>query len=171
MDAATRVEGVSVEVFKQRGFRQRARNWYRTTSAGEYQVVNLQRSPWGSGSCYLNLGWDVDASSFRSENRCLLRLRAQETGVIEPTRLGRGDGVTGVEVPGIALLDEEVSSTMPEAAFAAEVRRAVVLPVADMLERTPSIVDLVPFLTAKPWFALRDARAELARRGQELPAG
>ncbi|WP_255421201.1 hypothetical protein [Miniimonas sp. S16] len=40
-----------------------------------------------------------------------------------------------------------------------------------MLERTPSIVDLVPFLTAKPWFALRDARAELARRGQELPAG
>lgn len=92
MDAATRVEGVCVEVLKQRGFRKRARNWYRTTSAGEYQVVNLQRSPWGSGSCYLNLGWDVDASSFRSENRCLLRLRAQETGVIEPTRLGEATG-------------------------------------------------------------------------------
>ncbi|GAA4691328.1 DUF4304 domain-containing protein [Nocardioides conyzicola] len=45
-------------VFKSRGFRKRGRNWFRTTSANQYQVVNLQKSSWGGGSRYLNLGWD-----------------------------------------------------------------------------------------------------------------
>src|SRR4051812_19644535 len=68
------VESAFAGALKLRGFRKRGRNWFRTTSAGEYQVVNLQKSSWGSGDFDLNLGWDssVPSGQFRSENFCLL---------------------------------------------------------------------------------------------------
>ncbi len=58
---------------------------------------------------------------------------------------------------------------MPENEFAAELADVVVSPIADLLERTPSIIDLVPLLTAKPWFATRSLRDQLSLRGYELP--
>jgi hypothetical protein len=45
----------------------------------------------------------------------------------------------------------------------------VVIPVADLLDRTTFVVDLVPLLTAKPWLVSLRLRAELARQGYELP--
>ncbi len=35
------IESAFAVVLKARGFRKRGRNWFRTTLAGEYQVVNL----------------------------------------------------------------------------------------------------------------------------------
>jgi hypothetical protein len=90
VDAAKRIETVIAEVLKPRGFRKRARSWFRTTAANEYQIVNLQKSAWGSGSCYLNLGWDaaVAAREFRPENQCAIRFRAEETDVIQSIKRG-----------------------------------------------------------------------------------
>lgn len=171
MDAATRIETTIAGSLKSRGFRKRGRNWFRTTSANEYQVVNLQKSSWGGGNCYLNLGWDhaVPAGEFRPENQCAVSLRAEDTDVIPPVERIRPDGVTALELPGISLLDVEISSGTPEDVFAAELTDVIVSPIADLLDRTPSIVDLVPLLTAKPWFATLSLRDELSRRGHELP--
>ncbi len=81
MDAAKTIEMTIAALLKPRGFRKRGRNWFRTTSANEYQVVNLQKSSWGSGSCYLNLGWDsiFPAGEFRPVNQCAVSLRAENT--------------------------------------------------------------------------------------------
>ena len=81
MDTAATGEAVIASVLKARGFRKKARNWFRATSADEYQVVNLQKSSWGGGQCYLNLGWDASLPSkeFHLENQCALRLRAEDT--------------------------------------------------------------------------------------------
>jgi Domain of unknown function (DUF4304) len=158
-------------LLKPRGFRKRGRNWFRTTSANEYQVVNLQKSSWGGGNCYLNLGWDpaVPAGEFRSENQCAVTLRAEDTDVIPPIDWVRPDGLTTLELPGISLLDTEANDRMSEAQFAKQFSEVIAVPIADLLDRTPSIVDLVPLLTAKPWFATRALRDELSRRGLELP--
>lgn len=171
VDAAKTIEATFAPVLKQRGFRKRGRNWFRTTSTDEHQVVNLQKSSWGGGDCYLNLGWDpsVGRGEFRPENQCMLSLRAEHTDVISAIRRLRPDGVTEIELPGIRLLDVEVSRVMAEEDFAAELAEVVVGPVADLMDRTPSIVDLVPLLTAKPWFASLRLRSELRQRGHELP--
>ena len=171
VDAAKTIEATFAVVLKQRGFRQRGRNWFRTTRADEYQVVNLQKSSWGSGNCYLNLGWDpgVTPGEFRSENQCAVSLRAEDTDVILPIHRLRPDGVTEIELPGITLLTVEVSRVMAEDDFAAELTEVIVEPLANLLDRTPSFVDLVPLLTAKPWFATLRLRDELRPRGYELP--
>src|SRR4051794_25284374 len=95
VDAAKVIETAITSVLKPRGYRKRARNWFRTTSANGYQIVNLQKSSWGSGSYYLNLGWDATVSpgEFRSENQCAASLRAEDTDVIRPIQRIRGDGV------------------------------------------------------------------------------
>ena len=55
MDGVEAIESTLARVLKPRGFRKGGCNWFRTTSADLYQVVNLQKSSWGGGNCYLNL--------------------------------------------------------------------------------------------------------------------
>lgn len=172
MDITKKIETAFAAVLKARGFRKRGRNWFRTTSSGEYQVVNLQKSPWGSGSFYLNLGWDpaVAAGDFRSENFCTLSLRAEDTDVIPSIDFERPDGLAARDLPGIILLDAEMSGRIPEDSFLQQLTEVVVIPVADFMDRTQSLVDLVPLLSAKPHFAFVPVREELSRRGLTLPA-
>lgn len=171
VDAAKAIEMTIAGLLKPRGFRKRERNWFRTTGANEYQVVNLQKSSWGGGSCYLNVGWDstVPAGEFRPANQCVVSLRAEDTDVIAPIEWVRPDGVSTLAMPGIALLDTETNERVPEDLFVEQLTQVIVIPVAELLDRTTSIVDLVPLLTAKPWFATRSLRSELSRRGHELP--
>ena len=171
VDPAKLIEATIAGALKPRGYRKRGRNWFRTTSANEYQVVNLQKSSWGGGDCYLNLGWDGSGPSggFQPFNDVSINLRAENADVIAPIHRIRPDGVTEIELPGISLLDSEISSVTPEDDFTAELLDVVVTPVADLMDRTPSIVDLVPLLTAKPWFASLRLRSELRQRGHELP--
>lgn len=171
MDAANRIESAITGVLKPRGFRKRRHNWFRLTPATEYQVVNLQKSSWGGGNCYLNLGWDptVSPNEFRPHYKCALYLRAEETDVISPLERIRPDGVTTLKLPGIRLLDNEIGGRTPEHVFARELTDNIVIPIADFLDRTPSIVDLVPLLSAKPSRASVDLRDELGRRGYHLP--
>lgn len=166
------IESAFAGVLKARGFRKRGRNWFRTTSASEYQVVNLQKSPWGSGSFYLNLGWDptVSVGEFRAENLCLLSLRAEQADVIAPIDFVRPDGLVARGLAGTILLDAEMSGRMPEESFIKQLTEVVIIPVADFMDRTPSLVDLVPLLSAKPWLAFIPVRKELSRRGHDLPA-
>lgn len=72
-------------------------------------------------------------------------------------------------LPGIVLLDPESSTRMSESDFAEQLTKVVAIPIADLLDRTPSIVDMVPLLMRKPWCATRDLREQLATRGFHLP--
>lgn len=172
MDKAKVIESAFAGVLKARGFRKRGRNWFRTTSSDEYQVVNLQKSPWGSGSFYLNLGWDpsVAAGEFRSYDFCTLSLRAENADVIPSIDFVRPDGLAARDLSGIILLDAEMSGRIPEETFLHQLTEVVINPVADFMDRTPSLVDLVPLLSAKPQFAWIPVREELSRRGFDLPA-
>jgi len=171
VEGADVIEGAMAGIFKDRGFRKRGRNWFRTTRADQYQVVNLQRSSWGGGDCYLNLGWDpvVPEKGFRPENQCCFHVRAEQTGVIPPLVMQRPDGVTTIDVPGVSLLDSEMYRTMTADALSKSVAGVIAEPVADFMDATPAIVDLVPLLTAKPWFASLAVREHLQRQGHELP--
>ena len=171
VDRTKLVESAFAGAFKLRGFRKWGRNWFRTTSAGEYQVVNLQKSRWGSGDYYLNLGWDpsVPSGEFRSENFCLLSLRAEATDVIPPIDFARPDGLVARDLPGTILLDAAMGGRIPEDAFLKQLTDVVINPVADFMDSTPSVVDLVPLLSAKPQFAFVPVREELSRRGYKLP--
>lgn len=172
MERTKLVESAFAGVLKSRGFRKRGRNWFRTTLAGEYQVVNLQKSPWGSGDYYLNLAWDpsVPSGEFRSENLCLLSLRAEQTNVIPSIDFVRHDGLVARDLPGTILLDAEMSGRFPEDAFVEQLTEVVIIPVANFMDSTPSFVDLVPLLSAKPQYAVVRVREELSRRGHDLPA-
>ena len=170
MDVAATAERTLASVLKPLGFRKRALNWFRTSSENDYQVVNLQRSSWG-GNCYLNLGWDpaAEAGQFRPANGCLLNLRAEHTDVIPDIAWLRPDGESTIALPGISLLDVEASRRMSEDEFSALLAEVVAVPVAELMNRSRSVVDLVPLLSAKPWFATLALRDYLARRGFELP--
>ena len=124
MDTAATGEAVIASVLKARGFRKKARNWFRATPADEYQVVNLQKSSWGGGQCYLNLGWDASLPSkdFHPENQCALRLRAEDTDVIPSIDWMRPDGESSIELPGIVLLDPESSTRLSEKDLAEQLR-------------------------------------------------
>ena len=156
VDSTKIIESAFAVVLKARGFRKRARNWFRTTSADEYQVVNLQKSPWGGGSFYVNLGWDatVPAGDFRTENMCALTLRAEETDAIPTIDYVRPDGLTARDLPGTILLDSEMRDRMPEPSFVEQLTEVVIIPIADFMDRTPSLDDLGPLLTKKPWLAM-----------------
>ncbi|WP_074447020.1 DUF4304 domain-containing protein [Pseudarthrobacter enclensis] len=171
MDKTKTIETAFAVVLKERGFRKRGRNWFRMTLANEYQVLNLQKSPWGGGSFYLNLGWDpaVSQGAFRPENLCALSLWAEKTDVIRTIDFARPDGLVARDLPGTILLDAEMSGRMPVDSFVEQLTNVVVIPIADFMDRTPSLDDLVPLLTAKPWFANIALREELSRRGHELP--
>ena len=172
MDKAKTIETTFAGVLKARGFRKRGRNWFRATSANEYQVVNLQKSSWGGGNFCVNLGWDpaVPVREFRAENQCAASLRAERTDAIPPIEWVGPDGLTTIELRGIILLDPEMNDRLPETSFIRQLTEVVVTPIADLMDRTPSVVDLVALLTAKPWFATLALRSELSRRGLELPS-
>jgi hypothetical protein len=171
VDKTKTIETAFAGVLKAHGFRKRGRNWFRTTSASEYQVLNLQKSSWGDGSFYLNLGWDsaVSIGEFRPESRCALSLRAEQVDVIPSIDFVRPDGLVARDLPGIVLLDSEMSGRISEESFIRQLTEVVVIPIADFMDRTPSLVDLAPLLTAKPWFTTIHMREELGRRGYELP--
>lgn len=170
VDTAKTIETTFASVLKARGFRKRGRNWFRTTQTDDYQIVNLQKSPWG-GDFYVNLGWSLpDATkAFRSEIQCDLRLRAEATDVVLPITLERSDGLTAHEVPGTILLDTRVSERIPEETLIRQLTDVIVTPVADLMDCTPSLVHMVPFLMTKPWFATLALRKELETLGHELP--
>lgn len=171
MDAAATIEAVLASVLKPRGYRKRARNWFRTTSADEYQVINLQKSPWGGGSCYLNLGWDptVPPGGFLAGDSCCLSMRAEQTDVIPTFEWVRPDGQGTLELDGISLLDTDCSKTMSEAYFVEQVTVTIAVPVADLMDRTPALIDTAPLVMAKPWLAFLDTRAQFLSRGIEIP--
>lgn len=165
------VEAVLAETLTTRGFRKRARNWFRTTEAGQYQVVNLQKSAWGGGDCYLNSGWDptVNPGDFLPENHCMARLRAERADVIPPIELLRSGGDATLELPGISLLDRDVFERFGEDDYRDQVRSILARPTADLMERTPSMTDLVPLFTLHPGWATLRLRAHLRAFGFELP--
>jgi hypothetical protein len=74
------------------------------------------------------------------------------------------------DLPGTILLDAEMGDRIPEDSFLKQLTDVVINPVADFMDSTPSVVDLVPLLSAKPQFAFVPVRAELRRRDYELPA-
>ncbi len=171
VDASKAIEAVLAEVLKPRGFRKRARNWFRTSDAGEYQLVNLQKSSWGGGDCYLNLGWDptVKAGDFLPENQCMARIRAERADVIPPIRMLRSDGESVLEVPGISLLHRDMSERFTDDDYRNQIREIVARPVADLLDRTPSVTDLVALFTRHPGHATVRLRDHLRLYGHELP--
>ncbi|MDD7833502.1 hypothetical protein [Paenarthrobacter sp. AB444] len=73
------------------------------------------------------------------------------------------------DLPGTILLDAEMGGRIPEDAFLKQLTDVVINPVADFMDSTPSVVDLVPLLSAKPQFAFVPVREELSRRGYKLP--
>ena len=81
----------------------------------------------------------------------------------------RPDGESSIDLPGIVLLDPESSKGLSEKDLAEQLRDVVALPIADLLDRTPSIVDMVPPLMSKPWYATLTLRDQLATRGFDLP--
>lgn len=166
MDVAGIAERTLAGALKPAGFRKRALNWFRTTSDSDYQVVNLQRSSWGSGDCYLNLGWDphVPAGQFCPAHQCLLTLRAEHTDVIPDIEWLRPDGETTIDLPGISLLDVETSRRMAEGEFSVMLREVVAIPVTELMNRSRSVIDLVPLLTAKPWLAMVSLRDYMTLR-------
>lgn len=171
MDETKIIESAFAGVLKARGFRKRGRNWFRTTSADAYQVVNLQKSSWGGGNFYVNLGWEaaVPPGDFRAANMCALSLRAEQTDAIPSIDYVRPDGLTARDLPGTILLDSEMRERMPETSFVGQLTEVVVVPIADFMDRTPSLDDLVPLLTEKPYLVTGAVRDELRRRGHELP--
>lgn len=171
MEGLEAIEVTMTNVLKPRGFRKRGRNWFRTTTASQYQVVNFQKSSWGGGNCYLNLGWDPDvpAKGFRAENQCCVTIRAERTDVIPPIQRVRPDGLTTTEFPGITLLSSEMYNSMSGDQLVEEFTEVVAKPIADLMDRTPAILDLLPLLQAKPWFATRTVRDYLKPLGHELP--
>lgn len=58
---------------------------------------------------------------------------------------------------------------MPETSFVEQLTEVVIIPIANFMDRTPSLDDLVPLLTEKPWLVTVALREELRRRGHELP--
>jgi hypothetical protein len=101
---------------------------------------------------------------------CALSVRAEETDVIPPIDFVRPDGLTARDLPGTILLDSEMGDRMPETSLVGKLTEVVVIPIADFMDRTPSLVDLVPLLSQKPWLVMTVAlREELSRRGHELP--
>ncbi len=165
------IESTMADIFKVRGFRKQARNWFRTTTEGQYQVVNLQKSSWGGGNCYLNLGWDPvsPTNGFRPAHQCCLSLRAEQTDVIPSIQILRPDGITTTEVSGISLLTSEMYLGMSTDRLVDDVTAVIAQPVADLMDRTTTMVDLVPLLTAKPWFASGSVREHLTSLGYDLP--
>ncbi|WP_227453742.1 hypothetical protein [Paenarthrobacter sp. YJN-D] len=73
------------------------------------------------------------------------------------------------DLPGTILLDAEMGGRIPEDSFLKQLTDVVINPVADFMDSTPSVVDLVPLLSAKPQFAFVPVREELSRRGCERP--
>lgn len=158
------------EALKPLGYRKRALNWFRVSGAGVYQVVNLQESSWGGGSCYLNLGWDptVEAGAFKPEHQCLARTRAEQADVIPSITLTRPTG-EAVEVAGIELLDSGVASRFTEGDYQRQVRRTVVEPVAAFMEASQQMQDLVPLFARNPGWATVRLRDYMRTVGIELP--
>lgn len=171
MDSPKVIEAVLANTFKTFEFRKRARNWFRTTDAGVYQVVNLQRSPWGGGNCHLNLGWDpmVDVGSFVPEYQCMASIRAEYTEVIPPTLVVRSDGASTLQMPGISLLDTDMAGRFSEGEYRDRLEQVIAQPLARFMERTSSMPELVPLFTRHPGNATLRLRDYLRSIGVELP--
>jgi hypothetical protein len=170
VDTAKAIEATLAGTLKSRGYRKRGRNWFRFSGL-DYQVVNLQKSSWGGGDCYLNLGWDpeVGPGDFRSENQCMRSLRAEHLDVIPTIERLRPDGVSRIELPGISLLNSEIGAAMDLHSFSEVLAEVVAVPVADFLDETRSVLDVAPLLSEKPWFATLRLRGELEGHGISLP--
>lgn len=171
MDVAGVAERALARALKPHGFRKRGLNWFRTSSDSDYQIVNLQRSSWGGGDCYLNLGWDptVPSGQFRPAHQCMLTLRAEHADVIPDIQWLRPDGETSIDLPGISLLDVETSKRISEEEFFGQFDAVVARPVAELMNRSRTVIDCVPLLKAKPWFVIVSLRDYLADCGYELP--
>jgi hypothetical protein len=77
--------------------------------------------------------------------------------------------VTTIDLPAISLLDVETSKRMSEDEFSVMLREVVAIPVAELMDRSRPVIDLVSLLTAKPRLAMlpgpwsRPASGGLAR--------
>ncbi|GAA4691321.1 hypothetical protein GCM10023349_02510 [Nocardioides conyzicola] len=96
-------------------------------------------------------------------------MRAEQADVIPSIQRIRPDGITTTEIPGISLLDADMYEAMSPDELIEEVAAVIATPVADLLDSTVSMLDLVPMLTAKPWLATRALRDYLTPQGYHLP--
>ena len=74
-----------------------------------------------------------------------------------------------LELDGISLLDAECSRAMSAACFVEQVIDVIAVPVADLMDRTPALVDMAPLVTSKPWLADLETKAQFLSRGIEIP--
>lgn len=74
-----------------------------------------------------------------------------------------------LELPGISLLDRKLSDNFAEDDYQDRVREVVAKPVADLMDRTAAVTDLVPLFTLCPEWATLRLRNYLRPRGYELP--
>ncbi|MFB9314197.1 DUF4304 domain-containing protein [Nocardioides plantarum] len=170
MERIEAIEATMAAVFKTRGFRTRARNWFRSTRSGDYQVINLQRSTWGSGDLYVNLGWDPAAggAAFRPAYRCLFSVRAEELDVGGVIHRIRPDGATKLELPGTSLLGSEIYEATPKDQLMKEVVQVVAEPLADLMDSTTTFADLAPLINSRPVLKSVQLRNHMRSLGSPL---
>ena len=76
MDAETFIKAVS-PLLKQHGFKKSNATW-RKNQGESVAVFNIQKSQWGGGACYVNLGayfCEFGTDSSPTENKCHVRAR------------------------------------------------------------------------------------------------
>jgi hypothetical protein len=170
MERIKAIEAALAAVFKTREFRKRGRNWFRTTDSGDYQIINLQKSTWGGGDLYLNLGWDpaTDGAAFRPEYRCLFNVRAEQLEVGGALHRIRPDGVTELELPGTSLLGPEIYEATPMDQLVEEVVQVLAEPLADLMDSTRTFPDLVPLVNNYPVLVSVQLRDHMKSLGHEL---
>ena len=118
------------DVFKPLGFRKKSANWYRV-SGDLYCVVNVQKSPWGDGSCDVNIGFAPAVKAEKGwlpESKCLLRFRA--------------GAITSVSREGLNLLSVETAELRGEDALRADLVEKIADPVARAVNPIDSIQGL-----------------------------
>jgi hypothetical protein len=92
---------------KPSGFSRRRFNWF-SSGSDLYRVCNLQKSTWGDGGCYINLGFapsDQAIDGWLAQTQCWLRFRVE---ALRPL---------GMEA--LRLIDANAIETMGESEWAA----------------------------------------------------
>jgi hypothetical protein len=122
---------------KPSGFSRRRFNWF-SYGSDLYRVCNLQKSAWGDGGCYINLGLsssDQAVDGWLAETRCWVRFRVEA-----PRSLRMED---------LRLIDANAIETMGESEWAAVVTERVVRPIADILLEPTDLPSLGAMLRSK----------------------
>jgi len=124
-------------VLKPIGFRRRRSNWFRVGTS-VYSIVNVQKSPWGDGVCYVNLGFSLSdrvTGGWQPEHKCSVRFRIDALRSTRPEHL--------------RLLDQEMLDAMGVEAWRTAVGEWIATPIARVLASTSDLADLRDLLDSK----------------------